>query len=200
MAGGSVRAGIQVEHLTGLGNGEFEVTLSEDGVVIGQSRFRDDGHTLLLMSESLGRSLRLSYDPPLPQLQTPLYAAQVRSAATATLSTVAEGKQLDTLQVTQLVETTAARPVRSQLGNYTQGVQVRTVRTLQFADAPVELNSTAVLVPHIGEIRSEGAATGTAPLVRELACATIGGRAIGNCQTLKQRVEELERAGSTDVQ
>jgi hypothetical protein len=200
LAGGRVRAGIQVEHLTGLSNGEFDVTLSEDGVVIGYSRFRDDGQTLLLLSESLGRSLRLSYDPPLPQLQTPVYAGEFRSATTATLSTIAAGKQLDTLQVTQLVEIAGARSVRSRLGNYTQGVQVHTVRTLQFPDGPVELNSTAVLVPGLGEIRSEGAATGAAPLVRELACATIGGRAVGNCQTLKQRVEELERAGSTDIQ
>jgi len=200
LGSGSVRAGIQVEHLTSLENGEFDVTLSEDGVVIGHTRFRDDGQALLLLSESLGRSLRLSYDPPLPQLQTPVYAGEFRSAATASVLTVAEGKQLDTLAVTQLVEATAAPPVRSRLGDYAHGVQVRTVRTLQFADGPVELSSTAVLVPGIGEIRSEGAATGAAPLVRELACATIGGRAVGDCQTLRQRVEELEHAGSTDVQ
>ena len=199
LGGGSVRAGIQVEHMTSLDNGEFDVTLSEDGVIVGHTRFRDDGHTLLLLSESLGRGLRLSYDPPLPQLQTPLYAAQLRSAATATISTVAEGRQLDTLQVTQLVETTAARDVRSRLGDYAHAVQVRTLRTLQFPDGPVELSSTAVLVPSIGEVRSEGAATGAAPLVRELACATIGGRAIGNCQTLREQVEKLERAGSTDI-
>jgi predicted protein tyrosine phosphatase len=200
LGSGSVRAGVEVEHLTSLGNGEFDVTLSEDGVIVGRTRFRDDGHALLLLSESLGRSLRLSYDPPLPQLETPVYAGESRSTATAVVTTVAEGKQLDTLQVTQLVETTAAPTVRSALGDYTHGVKVRTVRTLQFPNGPVELSSTAVLVPGIGEIRSEGAATGAAPLVRELACATIGGRAIGNCQTLRQRVEELEHAGPTDVQ
>jgi hypothetical protein len=199
LAGGFVRAGIQVEHLSSLDNGEFDVTLSEDGVVVGHTRFRDDGHALLLLSESLGRSLRLSYDPPLAQLETPLYAAAFHSAATATISTAAEGKQLATLQVTQSVEASAAPTVRSRLGDYAHGVQVRTVRTLQFPDGPVELSSTAVLVPGIGEIRSEGAATGAAPLVRELACATIGGRAIGDCQTLRQQVEELEHAGSTDV-
>lgn len=197
---GSVRAGVQVEHLTGLDNGEFDVTLSEDGMVIGHTRFRDDGHTLLLVSESLGRSLRLSYDPPLPQLETPLFAGEIRSAATATVSTVTEGKQLDTLPVTQLVQTSAAPTVHSQLGDYRQGVQVRTVRTLQFPNGPVELSSTAVLVPGIGEIRSEGTATGAAPLTRELACATIAGRHLGNCQTLRQRVEELEGTGPTDVQ
>lgn len=200
LGGGSVRAGVQVEHLTARDNGEFDVTLSEDGAVVGHTRFRDDGHTLLLLSESLGRSMRVSYDPPLAQLETPVYAAEFRSAATATISTVAESKQLDTVPVTQLVETTAAPAVRSRLGDYTQGVQVRTVRTLQLPDGPIELSSTAVLVPGIGEIRSEGAATGAAPLVRELACATIGGRAIGDCRTLRQRVEELEHAGPSDVQ
>jgi hypothetical protein len=196
---GAVRAGIHVEHLTALDNGDFEVTLSEDGAVIGYTRFRDDGHALLLLSETLGRNVRLSYDPPLPQLDTPLYAGETRSTATVTVNNLKDDKLLDTLQVTQVVETRAATSVHTSLGDYPHGVQVRTVRTLQFPDGPVELSSTAVLVPGIGEIRSEGAATGAAPLVRELACATIDGRHLGDCHTLRERVEELERAGSTNV-
>jgi hypothetical protein len=198
--GGIVRAGIQVEHLTSIGNGEFEVTLSEDGAVIGHTRFRDDGHALLLMSETLGHGLRLSYDPPLPQLEVPLYAGATRATATATVSAVDTDTQLDTFPVMQLVEASSAPRLQVQLGDYTNGVQIHTVRTLQFPKGPLEVSSTAVLVPGFGEMRSEGMATGVPRLVRELACATIGGRAIGNCRTLRQRVEELERAGSTDVQ
>lgn len=197
---GGVRAGIHVEHMTTLDNGEFDATLSEDGTVIGHTRFRDDGHALLLVSETLGHDLRLSYDPPLPQLDMPLYAGESRATAIATVSAVDDDKQVDTLEVTQVVQASAAHAVHSPLGDFTHGVQVRTVRTLQFPDGPVELSSTAVLVPGIGEIRSEGAATGAPPLARELACATIGGRHIGNCQTLSQRVEELERGGSSNVQ
>jgi hypothetical protein len=197
--GGAVRAGIHVEHVTRLDNGEFEVTLSEDGMVIGHTRFRDDGHALLLLSETLGRSLRLSYDPPLPQLTVPLYTGETRSSSIATVTLADDGEQqLDTLQVTQVVQASAAPRVHSRLGDYAHGVQVRTTRTLQFPDGPVELSSTTVMVPDIGEIRSEGTASGAPQLVRELACATISGRHIGNCRTLRQRVEKLERAGAAN--
>jgi hypothetical protein len=194
-----VRAGIHVEHFTSLDNGEFDVTLSEDGAVIGHTRFRDDGHALLLVSETLGRGLRLSYDPPLPQLDVPLYPGETHATATVTVIALDDDKQLETLPVTQVTQASPAPPVHLALGDYTHGVQLRTVRTLQFAEGPVELSSTAVLVPGIGEIRSEGAVTGAAPLVRELACATIGGRHIGNCRTLRERVEELERTGSPNL-
>ena len=198
--GGVVRAGIHVEHLTSLDNGEFEVTLSEDGAAVGHSRFRDDGHALLLVSETFGRGLRLSYDPPLPQLDMPLYTGETHATAMVTVSALEGDKQVETLQVTQVVQASPAPPVHLPLGDYTNGVQVRTVRTLQFAEGPVELTSTAVLVPDIGEIRSQGAVTGAATLLRELACATIDGRHIGNCRTLRERVEELEHAGSPDLQ
>jgi hypothetical protein len=196
---GSVRAGVQVEHMTALDNGEFEVTLSEDGAVIGYTRFRDDGHALLLLSETLGRNLQLSYDPPLPQIATPLYPGETRFTATATITVLKDNRRLETLEVTQVVQVGAAAPVHSTLADYPHGVQVSTIRTLEFSDGQVELTNTAVLVPGIGEVRSAGAATGIASLQRELACATIGGQHIGNCRTLRERVEELERAGSTDV-
>ena len=196
---GTVRAGIHVEHLTLMDNGEFDITLSEDGVVIGHTRFRDNGGALLLVSETLGRDLRLSYDPPLPQVEVPLYAGETSATATATVSPADDDTHVARLEVTQVVQASAASPVRSPLGELAHGVQLRTVRTLQFPEGPIVLTSTAVLVPGIGEIRSEGTATGAAPLYRELVCATIGGHPIGNCQTLKERVEELERAGSTNV-
>jgi hypothetical protein len=196
VSGGAVRAGIHVEHFTSLDNGEFDVTLSEDGALVGRTRFRDDGHTLLLVSETFGRNLRLSYDPPLPQLAIPLYPGETRATATVTVSAFDDDKHLDTLQVTQVVQAQPAPPVHLPLGDYTHAVQVHTLRTLQFPDGPVELSSTALLVPGIGEVRSEGAATGAPPLVRELACATIGGRHIGNCRTLREQVEQLERAGA----
>jgi hypothetical protein len=200
VSGGVVRAGIHVEHFTSLDNGEFDVTLSEDGALIGHTRFRDDGHALLLVSETFGRNLRLSYDPPLPQLHIPLYPGETRATATVTVSALDDDKHLDTLPVTQVLQASPAPAVHVPLGDYTHGVQVRTVRTLQFPEGPVELSSTALLVPGIGEIRSQGAATGASPLVRELACATIGGRHIGTCRTLREQVEQLERAGPPHAQ
>ncbi len=200
VVGGRQVAGIHVEHLTALNDsGEFDVTLSENGAVIGHTRFRDDGRALLLVSETLGRNLQLSYDPPLPQIEVPLFPGETRAAATAVVSGAADSARTEGLEVTQVVEAAAAPAVRTALGTYERAVRVRTVRTLQFARGPVELRTTSVLVPGIGEIRSEGKASGAPALYRELACATIGGRHIGNCRNLKERIEEWERAGPTDA-
>ena len=65
--GGGVDAGIQVERVTAASPaGEFEITTSEDGMAIGRTRLRDDGHALLLLGEDFGPGERVRYDPPLP--------------------------------------------------------------------------------------------------------------------------------------
>jgi len=197
--GKNVAAGIHVEHLTALGDGDFEVTLSEDGGAIGHSRFRDDGTSLLLLSEDLGPQLRLSYDPPLPQLAVPLYRGQQRSTAVATVSRSSDQQSVETLPVTQVTEATVAPPVHAAIGEYAQAIEIHSVRTLEFPHGPFELDTTAVLVPGIGEIRSRGKATGAAVLYRELACATIGGKRIGNCRDLRERIQEWERARPADL-
>lgn len=192
--------GIEVEHVSATGSGEFEVTVSEDGQPAGRLRVRDDGHALLLLSEDdLSRNLRLSYDPPLPQLTAPLLAGEQHSEATATVSQLADGHAVGTVRVTQVNEASAAPDVHSSLGEFKRGVLLRVVRTLYFGDGATELQTAMTLVPGIGEVRSEGAASGAAVLRRELACALIGGHSVGNCQTLQQRLEKLHDAGPTDV-
>ncbi|MFI5364113.1 MAG: hypothetical protein ACHQ4J_00675 [Candidatus Binatia bacterium] len=192
--------GIEVEHVSATGGGEFEVTVSEDGQPAGRLRVRDDGHALLLLSEDdLSRNMRLSYDPPLPQLTAPLLAAEQRSEATATVSRLADGHAVGTVRVTQITQARAAQDVHSSLGEYKRGVLMHVVRTLYFSEGATELQSSMMLVPGIGEVRSEGAASGAPVLRRALACALIGGHSVGNCQTLQQRLEKLHDAGPTDV-
>jgi hypothetical protein len=77
---------------------------------------------------------------------------------------------------------------------------VRTVRTLQSPEGTLELSTTMVLVPGIGEVLSDGLASGTPPTHRELVCAIIGGRTIGDCRNLNVILKESTDAGSTDLQ
>lgn len=199
--GDIIADGIQVEHLTAVGDsGEFDVSLTESGMGLGQTRYRDDGHALLLVREGLGPGLQVTYAPPLPQLAVPLLRGTQESAATGTVHWLADGERVESLPVTQTVEARSARPVQSLVGDYTQGVVVRTVRTWQFTDGPLKLTTTAVLVPGIGELRSEGKASGAPALYRELACATIDGRPLGDCRTLNETLEAYKRAGPTHIQ
>ncbi len=72
----------------------------------------------------------------------------------------------------------------SRLVTYERGVVLRTVRSLQFPEGTVELNTTLLLVPGIGEVSSDGSASGAPAVHRTLACATIGGRRVGDCRNL----------------
>jgi hypothetical protein len=194
--------GIQVEHINALdASGEFEVTLTENGMGAGRVRIRDTGTAILLLAEDdLTRGIGLAYDPPLPFLAVPLFGGEQRATSTATATALADGQLIGSLNVTQVVHASVGPPVRSRLGNFERTIALRTVRTLQGPEGNVELSSDGVVVPGIGEIRSDGVVQGAPTVHRELTCATVGGRAIGDCRNLKERVEELQRAGSTDVQ
>jgi len=198
MDGQRVAAGMQVEHLTLVGNGEFDVTVSEDGSAIGHTRFRDDGQALLLLAEDLGQNLRLSYDPPLPQVVVPLLAGEQRAASTATVTQVSDGKQVGTMQVVQVMRASRAPALRSLLGTFDHPVLLETQRTLQTPEGAIELRTAAIVVAGIGEVRSSGTATGAPTVHRELACAILSGHSYGDCHSLAERIEELNDAGPTD--
>ncbi len=200
-AQGEPASGIQVEHMTGLESaGEFEVTLSENGLTTGHLRIRDDGVRLVVLTEDdLTRDLRLSYDPPLTYLAMPLLAGEQRAVATGHVSRLSDGQPTGTLQVTQVMQLSAAPPVHTRLGTYDRVVALRTVRTLQSPAETVELHTSALLVPGIGEVRSEGGLSGVPNLRRELACAIIAGRSIGDCRHLTPQPKESTHAGPTDL-
>jgi len=193
---GGVDAGIQVERVTAAGReGEFEVTASEDGMAVGRTRFRDDGHALLLLSEDFGPGERLRYDPPLSQLEMPLVPGERHAAATAEVTRLSDNQRTGSVQVTQVVRVSAAAAVHTALGDFRAAVSVQTVRSVHTPEGIIELSSAMVLVPGIGEVMADGQASGSAPLHRELACARISGRAIGDCHNLIARVEQLRQPG-----
>jgi hypothetical protein len=180
---------LQVEHITKLdAAGELEVALSEDGVATGRVRVRDDGRTLWLVSEDdYSRGLRMSYDPPLPYLTVPLFAGEVRSESDVTLRRLADGQAAGRAQATLVTEASAAQPGEWLMGSYGSAIQLRTRRTLMAPDGDMQLSSTTLLVPGIGEVESELGAPGQPQIRRALACAIIANRAVGNCRDLAKR-------------
>ena len=197
--GKQIADGIQVEHTTALGNRQYETILSENGAGISRTRFEATERAISLLSEEFGPGIRITYDPPLPYLEVPLWAGERRTTTTATMTSQVDGKQLGVMPVTQVLEARRAGPVRSRFGPITNAVRVYTARTLDSPDGQVTLQTTALLAPGLGEIRAEGRADGSATLYRELACATISGHAYGDCHALAAMVEELKRAGPTDI-
>ena len=193
---GGLDAGIQVERVTAAGAaGEFEVTASEDGVTVARSRLRDDGNALLLLSEDFGPGERVRYDPPLPQLEMPLVPGERRVSATAEVTRLSDQQRTGSLAVTQVVRVSEATAVDCVLGTFGNAVAVHSVRSVHTPEGIVELSSAVVLVPGIGEVVADGQVSGSAPLHRELACARISGRPIGNCHNLIAQVEALRRPG-----
>jgi len=194
--------GIQVEHVSALQSpGEFEVTLSENGIASGRVHIRDTGSAIMLLSEDdLSRGIRLTYDPPLPYLEAPVVSGEQHAESTASITRLTDGEPAGSLQVAQMVRASAAPPGRTILGRYTGGVAIHTVRTLQSPDGQIDLSTTLVLVSGLGEVQSDGIVPGAPALHRELACATLDGRRIGDCRDLNARVKELRSAGSTNVQ
>jgi len=183
--GQPVADGVQVEHVTAGANGEFEVSLSENGVAVGRMLLRDLADRLvLLFEEDMVRGFRISYDPPLSQIQLPLRPGRYESSASATFTGLADGATIGVAPVTQQVEIKPGSAVDSRVGRYAQSVVLGLVRTLRVPDGTEELLTETVVVPGIGETSSTGNTPETLQMHRELACAVIGGRRLGDCAGL----------------
>ncbi len=174
---------LQVEHISTLDkNGNFEVTISEDGLATGRVQIHDDGNTLWIVSEDdYTRALRLAYDPPLPYLQVPLMAGEKQATASVYMTQLGSTIPAGTLKVTQTTTASAAPAGQWRGGAYERAVQLRTSRRLQGQDGDFELVTTITLVPGLGEIRSEGGMGGAVATRRSLVCARVDGRASGDC-------------------
>jgi len=198
--GKPVGAGIQVEHVTAVDGGDFEITLSENAIGVGRVRIRDVGKGLVLLSEDdLTRGVRLQYDPPLPYLDGPVMAGEQHATSEAKITTLSDGSLVGALHVAQVIRVRAAGTVRSRLGAFDRAVAVDTARTLQGTGGDVQMRTAMLMVPGLGELRSEGSVTEEPTLHRELACGLIGGHPVGDCRRLNQLMQELEGAGSTDL-
>ncbi|MCX8073610.1 MAG: hypothetical protein N3C12_14365 [Candidatus Binatia bacterium] len=180
---------LQVEHVTKLPEGnEYEVSLSEDGMATGRVLLRDDGSTLwLTVEEDFTRGLRMSYDPPLPYVSVPLFAGETLATSRADLRALGTNQAAGRLLVTQKTRARAEPAGQWLAGTYASAIRLEVERSYEGPDGPTQLTSTTVLVPGIGEVRSEGAAAGSPVMRRQLACAIVSNRRIGDCRALFQR-------------
>lgn len=179
-------AALQVEHVTKLPAGdEYEVALSEDGMATGRVVLRDDGSTLwILVEEDFTRGLRLSYDPPIPYVSVPLYPGERTFTSNADLRQLGTNQAAGRLLVTQKTRAKAEPAGQWLAGTYASAIRLEVERSYTGPEGPTQLTSSTVLVPGIGEVRSEGAAAGSPVMRRQLACAIIGSRRIGDCRAL----------------
>ncbi len=199
--GKALSNGIQVEHVTAVEGGDFEITLSENAIGVGRVRIRDVGKGIVLLSEDdLTRGIRLQYDPPLPYLDGPVVTGEQHATSEAKVTALSDGSPVGALRVAQVIQVRPAGVVRSRLGAFDRVVAVDTARTLEGPAGDVKMRTAMLVAPGLGEIRSEGSVADEPLLHRELACALVSGRPIGDCHRLNQTLQELEGAGSTDVQ
>jgi len=187
-----VASGTQVEHITALpAAGEFEVTLSEDGLASGRVHIRSNGKAMVVVSEDdLSTGVRITYQPPLPYVEVPLYSGRRQSVVNANITALDSDRVVGVLKVTQDQEFTQAAPIQSGLGGDTAPIAIRTTRTLEGGGDTIQIGTQTVLVLGLGEVRSEATSQTAPQLRRQLVCAIIGGKAIGNCQKLRWRAEE----------
>ncbi|GBD27396.1 hypothetical protein HRbin30_02743 [bacterium HR30] len=182
-------AALQVEHVTKLSEAnEYEVSLSEDGMATGRVVLRDDGSTLwIVVEEDYTRGLRLSYDPPIPYVSVPLYAGETTITSSADLRQLGTNQAAGRLLVTQKTRAKPEPAGQWLAGAYANAIRLEVERSYDGPDGPTQLTSTTVLVPGIGEVRSEGSAAGSPVMRRQLACAIVASRRIGDCQALLRR-------------
>lgn len=193
--------GVQVEHVQrSPESDEFDVILSEDGIPAGRLRMRDDGQVLALLNEDdLQQQIRLSFTPALTRFEIPIVAGEHQKRATAVVTSLAKEGPATSVDVSQIVRLYPARRITSTLGNYPHGVSVETERVLHWPWGDSAFTSIAMVVPGLGEIRSEASGGEGFVLRRELACAIISGHAVGDCGAVEAMVQELRDARSSNL-
>lgn len=129
----------------------------------------------------------MSYDPALPYLSVPLYPGEVRSSTSVTMRRLADGQSSGRMQVTQVTEASSAPAGQWLTGAYARAVQLRTERTVLSNEGNLQLSSVTLLVPGIGEVKSEGGINGVPAMRRTLACGTVANRSVGDCRVLFPR-------------
>lgn len=189
--------GTHIEHITALSEeGEFEVAIAEDGRASERLHLRVTATGLdLVAEEDLNQGIRIEYEPPLPQLRTPVRSGVETVSGSAVILRIDDRTVLSEVPVTQILEVSSARGIESSVGNFDRGVTLHARRTMASAVGPIDMETIVLLVPGVGEIRSEG--LGTAPEMaedaptppkiitrRQLVCAIVDGKGIGNCRKI----------------
>jgi hypothetical protein len=168
---------LQVEHVSALETpGEFVVSTSEDGAAMGKIHLRVDGPRALMLSEGLAQDdLIVVYEQPLPSFAVPLTTTSLHSSSAVTLLRASTGTVTAHGHVEQTV--TAHRAGPNAVG---AAFTIYSERILQLPNRVMRLSATTWITPGIGEVRSEGSVDGTEMMRRELLCAIVAGKRVGD--------------------
>ncbi len=197
--GQPIGKGVEVEHVSAVdAPDEFEVSSSQDGTPIGSSRLRDDGKSIWLLSENADSlDMRLVYDPPLRLLSVPLKAGEVEMTAGVDATRLSSGESLGRLS-THVVVRLGEGHTRLHFGDPSRAVAFDVLRTLEGKEGTLRFDARSTLLPGIGEVESEVVFSNGVQQRRELVCAIVGGRLIGDCKELARRLEALPGGAGID--
>jgi hypothetical protein len=167
---------------------EFLVTLFQGDLVLGQTRIRDDGRSLAIVSEvGPQQNLAAFYREPLPLAVLPLrtgeqppFRTAVKIVALSDGSVVTEG---------QIEQTSRVEERRRSFGRKGWFL-IHFERTMVLSQRITRSRSTIWVEPGVGQVRIEMAGAAEEPSERrDLVCAVIGGREVGDCGKLEDDLQ-----------
>lgn len=168
---------------------EFLITLFNGNLVLGQTRLRDDGRTISVVSEvGPQQNIAVSYREPLPLVRLPLrLGEQPEFRTTVKIVSLSDGAVLAEGEIEQISRVEERKRSFGRRGWFVLHFE----RTMVLPQRVTRSRSTIWIEPGIGQVRVEmGADAGTKPSERrDLVCAVIGGREVGDCGSLGKKSE-----------
>jgi hypothetical protein len=182
---------VQVEHVKALDKpGEFLINLTENGSLIAQMHVRESATAASIVSVVYPeQDAGFLFTQPLPVVEVPLRREVLRSDSTVTVWRLSDGKTLDRGDAYQTVTSEPATAERADVSP--AEFELQTERTLHFRAGALHSHATAWVARGIGEVRSDDVVQGVPALHRELVCAIVGGRRIGDCGALLSPKKEM---------
>ena len=156
---------------------EFVVTVSKGDQVLTQMHLHDDGHRLATLAElAPARNVILVYGDPLPIATLPLVAGEQRFESSVKLLRLSDGQPFTEGKVEQSMSARLA----SEPGAKGQLV-IHYERAMTLPSGTMRSVSEMWIEPGVGEVRSETTIAGAPTQHRELVCAVIAGKHVGEC-------------------
>ncbi len=158
---------------------EFVVTVSKGDQVLSQMHLHDDGHRLATLAElAPARNVILVYGDPLPIATLPLVAEEQRFESSVKLLRRSDGQLFSEGKVEQTMSARLASEPEAK-----GQVVIRYERAMTLPSGTMRSVSEMWIEPGVGEVRSETTMAGAPTQHRELVCAVIAGKRVGECPT-----------------
>jgi hypothetical protein len=156
---------------------EFVATVSKGDLVLTQMHLRDDGRRLTTLAElAPPRNAILVYGDPLPIATVPLLAEEQRFESSVKLMRLSDGQLIAEGKVEQSMSARLASEPEAK-----GQLVIRYERAMTLPSGTMRSVSEMWIEPGVGEMRSETTIAGAPSQHRELVCAVIAGKRVGEC-------------------